>query len=101
MAAGKGSDGMFRWSPINNNARWPIVFAASMLSTGPNAPFRFWKTYHFQEPGIVRTRTGRIVAAIRNQGEDNAIWTTWSDNDGKTWMPWTDVKLTKSARPQS
>src|SRR5256885_14027846 len=42
---------------------------------------------HFQEPGIVRTKTGRIVTAIRNQGEDNAIWITWSDNDGKTWTP--------------
>ncbi len=45
------------------------------------------KLGHFQEPGIVRTKTGRIVAAIRNQGEDNAIWTTWSDDDGKTWAP--------------
>jgi sialidase-1 len=41
----------------------------------------------FQEPGIVRTRTGRIVAAIRNQGQENAIWTTHSDDDGKTWTP--------------
>jgi sialidase-1 len=41
----------------------------------------------YQEPGIVRTRSGRIVAAIRNHGEDNAIWTTWSDDSGKTWVP--------------
>ena len=45
------------------------------------------KLGHFQEPGIVRTKTGRIVAAIRNQGQDNAIWTTCSDDDGKTWTP--------------
>jgi sialidase-1 len=45
------------------------------------------KLGHFQEPGIVRTRSGRIVAAIRNQGPENAIWTTWSDDDGKTWQP--------------
>jgi sialidase-1 len=45
------------------------------------------KLGHFQEPGIVRTRSGRIVAAIRNQGQDNAIWTTWSDDDGRTWTP--------------
>jgi hypothetical protein len=45
------------------------------------------KLGHFQEPGIVRTRTGRIVAAIRNQGQDNAIWITWSDDDGKNWAP--------------
>jgi hypothetical protein len=45
------------------------------------------KLGHFQEPGIVRTKTGRIVAAIRNQGEENAIWTTWSDDNGRTWVP--------------
>jgi sialidase-1 len=45
------------------------------------------KLGHFQEPGIVRTKSGRIVAAIRNQGQDNAIWTTWSDDNGKTWVP--------------
>ncbi|MCC6391541.1 MAG: exo-alpha-sialidase [Bryobacterales bacterium] len=45
------------------------------------------KLGHFQEPGIVRTRSGRIVAAIRNQGPAQAIWTTWSDDDGKTWQP--------------
>lgn len=45
------------------------------------------KLGHFQEPGLVRTRTGRLVAAIRNQGPENAIWTTYSDDDGKTWTP--------------
>lgn len=45
------------------------------------------KLGHFQEPGIVLTKSGRIVAAIRNQGEDNAIWTTWSDDGGKSWVP--------------
>jgi sialidase-1 len=43
------------------------------------------KQGHFQEPALVRTRTGRLVMAIRNQGPDNAIWTAWSDDDGKTW----------------
>lgn len=42
---------------------------------------------HFQEPGLVRTRTGRLVAAIRNQGPENAIWTTYSDDEGLTWTP--------------
>lgn len=41
----------------------------------------------FVEPGIVRTRTGRIVAALRNAGPDNAIWITYSDDNGKTWAP--------------
>ena len=41
----------------------------------------------FVEPGIVRTKTGRIVAALRNKGLENAIWVTYSDDDGKTWAP--------------
>jgi sialidase-1 len=41
----------------------------------------------FMEPGIVRTKTGRIIAGLRNHAEDNAIWMTYSDDDGKTWVP--------------
>jgi Neuraminidase (sialidase) len=41
----------------------------------------------FLEPGIVRTKTGRIVAALRNHGSDQAIYTTYSDDNGKTWVP--------------
>lgn len=41
----------------------------------------------FVEPGIVRTKTGRIVAALRNKGPENAIWVTYSDDNGKTWVP--------------
>lgn len=41
----------------------------------------------FMEPGIVRTKSGRIVAGLRNHGPDQAIWTTYSDDDGKTWAP--------------
>jgi sialidase-1 len=41
----------------------------------------------FVEPGIVRTKTGRIVAGLRNHGPENAIWTTYSDDDGKNWTP--------------
>jgi photosystem II stability/assembly factor-like uncharacterized protein len=41
----------------------------------------------FVEPGIVRTKTGRIVAGLRNHGPDNAIWVTYSDDDGKSWAP--------------
>ena len=39
------------------------------------------------EPGIVRTKTGRIVAALRNDGPDHAMFTTYCDDDGKTWQP--------------
>jgi hypothetical protein len=39
----------------------------------------------FVEPGIVHTKSGRIIAALRNHGPDDAIWTTFSDDDGKTW----------------
>ena len=41
----------------------------------------------FVEPGIVRTKTGRLVAGLRNHGPDQAIWMTYSDDDGKTWVP--------------
>lgn len=41
----------------------------------------------FLEPGLVRTRTGRIVAGLRNHGPDQSIWVTHSDDDGRTWAP--------------
>jgi sialidase-1 len=41
----------------------------------------------FMEPGIIRTKTGRIIAGLRNHGPDQAIYTTYSDDDGKTWAP--------------
>lgn len=41
----------------------------------------------FLEPGIVRTKSGRIVAGLRNHAPEQAIWTTYSDDDGKTWAP--------------
>ena len=39
----------------------------------------------FLEPGIVRTKTGRIIAAMRNHGSENAIWVTHSDDNGRSW----------------
>jgi hypothetical protein len=39
------------------------------------------------EPGIVRTKSGRIVAALRNDGPDHPIYLTHSDDDAKTWSP--------------
>ncbi|GEP42593.1 sialidase family protein [Brevifollis gellanilyticus] len=41
----------------------------------------------FMEPGIVRTKSGRIIAAMRNHAGENAIWTAYSDDDGKTFSP--------------
>ena len=41
----------------------------------------------FMEPGIVRTRSGRIIAGLRNHGPDQAIYMTYSDDNGKTWVP--------------
>lgn len=41
----------------------------------------------FVEPGIVRTKTGRLVAGLRNGAPEGAIWMTYSDDNGKTWAP--------------
>ena len=54
----------------------------SMIATDPGA-----KLGGFMEPGIVRTKTGRLVVAMRNHGTEQAIWVTHSDDDGKTWAP--------------
>jgi len=39
------------------------------------------------EPGIVRTKTGRIIAGLRVADVDADIRITYSDDDGKTWSP--------------
>jgi hypothetical protein len=41
----------------------------------------------FVEPGIVRTKSGRLIAGCRNAGPDNAVWITFSDDNGKSWVP--------------
>jgi len=41
----------------------------------------------FVEPGLVRTKTGRLIAGLRTHADENAIWMTYSDDDGKTWVP--------------
>jgi hypothetical protein len=41
----------------------------------------------FMEPGIVRTKTGRLVVGLRNHLPEHAIYMTYSDDDGKTWAP--------------
>ena len=39
------------------------------------------------EPGIVRLKSGRIVVGLRTPASDNAVYITFSDDDGKTWVP--------------
>jgi len=41
----------------------------------------------FLEPGIVRTKTGRIIAGFRNHLGENSIYMSYSDDAGKTWVP--------------
>ena len=47
----------------------------------------------FLEPGIVRTQTGRIIAGMRNHADENAIYISYSDDDGKTWIPPVKTKM--------
>jgi sialidase-1 len=54
----------------------------STIATDPGG-----KLGGFVEPGLVRTKSGRIVVAMRNHGPDHAIYTTYSEDDGKTWVP--------------
>ncbi|MBS1751411.1 MAG: exo-alpha-sialidase [Bacteroidetes bacterium] len=41
----------------------------------------------FLEPGLVRTKTGRLITGLRNHADENAIYISYSDDDGKTWVP--------------
>lgn len=62
------------------------------------------ETKNFVEPNIFRTQSGRLVALIRTQIDRNAqmqrpgeevyqnVHTTYSDDDGKTWAPVTEVE---------
>jgi sialidase-1 len=42
---------------------------------------------NFVEPALVVTKSGRLIAALRNHAPEAAIWTTYSDDKGKTWKP--------------
>ena len=64
---------------IDQGRTWSYL---STLASDPGG-----KLGGFMEPGIVRTKTGRIVAGLRNHGPDQAIWVTHSDDNGKTWAP--------------
>jgi hypothetical protein len=48
----------------------------------------------FLEPGIVRTKTGRIVSLMRNHGVENTLYATYSDDEGKTWFPAWKTEMT-------
>lgn len=58
---------------------WKYVSIIASDSTG--------KLGGFVEPGIVRTKTGRLVAGLRNAGPDQNVYITYSDDDGKSWIP--------------
>lgn len=51
------------------------------------------KLKSFLEPGICRTKTGRLVALMRNHGADQVMYSTYSDDNGKTWAPVTKTEL--------
>lgn len=45
------------------------------------------------EPGLVLTKTGRLIAGLRNGGENEAIYMTYSDDYGKTWVPYWKTEM--------
>ncbi|MBS1751410.1 MAG: exo-alpha-sialidase [Bacteroidetes bacterium] len=47
----------------------------------------------FLEPGIVRTKTGRLIVAMRNHADENAIYIGYSDDSGKTWTAPVKTKM--------
>lgn len=75
----------------------PKNIAAVMLrSTDKGKTWKYYSTIasdpggklgKFLEPGIVRAKSGRIIAGLRNHADENAIWISYSDDDGKTWLP--------------
>ena len=91
-------DGSILMALMAYNVRGDMENQASVLlkSTDKGKTWQYFSTMaddpggklgHFQEPALLRTRSGRLITAIRNTGPDNAIWTTYSDDDGKTWKP--------------
>ena len=40
------------------------------------------------EPSLYETPSGRLIAFHRSAGADDALLTTSSDDDGKSWSPW-------------
>jgi sialidase-1 len=54
----------------------------STMATDPGG-----KMGGFMEPGIMRTKTGRLISIMRNHGGDQPLYATYSDDNGKTWAP--------------
>jgi sialidase-1 len=64
---------------VDQGQSWTYV---STIASDPGG-----KLGGFVEPGLVRTKTGRLIAGLRNAAADYAIFVTYSDDDGKTWVP--------------
>ena len=85
--------GIIGYSPAGDKGNRSAVMIRSTdqgqtwkhLSTMANDPGG--KLGGFMEPGIVRTKSGRLITGLRNHGTDHAIYVTHSDDDGKTWAP--------------
>ena len=91
-------DGSILMPVMAYNVRGDQKNQASVLlkSTDKGQSWKYYSTIaedpgnrlgHFQEPGLVRTKNGRLIAAMRNDGVNKAIWTTYSDDQGQTWKP--------------
>jgi sialidase-1 len=89
-------DGSILMPVMGYNVRGDIKNQAAVLlkSTDQGKTWTNWSTIaedpgnrmgHFQEPAIVLTKSGRLIAAMRNDGPAKAIWTNYSDDQGKTW----------------
>lgn len=73
-----GNTGSILLRSTDKGKTWNYV---STIASDPGG-----KRGNFVEPGLVRTKTGRLVVGLRNHGPDQAIWITYSDDDGKTWV---------------
>ena len=91
-------DGSILMPVMGYNVRGDIHNQASVLlrSTDGGSTWKYFSTIaedpgnrlgHFQEPALVLAKGGRLIAAMRNAGPEKAIWTTWSDDGGRTWKP--------------
>lgn len=63
----------------DQGATWSYV---STIASDPGG-----KMSGFLEPGIVRTKSDRLVVALRNHQPEHHIYVTHSDDAGKTWAP--------------
>lgn len=89
-------DGSVLMPVMGYNVRGDVKNQASVLlkSTDLGKTWKYFSTIaedpgnrlgHFQEPALVLTKSGRLIAAMRNDGPEKAIWTNYSDDQGRTW----------------